>query len=79
MEMLPLTTGPDGKRAMSRNAEEALSVVDSQPGAEFARGTWWSAYNAFTFMVDHRIGANDDNRVSSALFGANRRKKIKAL
>lgn len=67
------------KKEISKNAEIALEVMDQQPGAEFAEGTWWQAYNCVTFMTDHMIGRSTDNRLTSAWYGANKNLKIKAL
>lgn len=69
----------DAKNELSRPARMALSIVDKQPGAEFAKGSWWQAFNSATFMVDHVIGRNNDNRVSSAWYGGGRKLKNKAL
>ena len=66
-------------REMSRNAETALSVIDSQPGAEFAKGSWWQAFNTVTFMVDHKLGRTDETRLNSAWFGQGNRVKVNAL
>jgi len=64
---------------MSRNAKEALEVLDTQPGAEFGAGTWWQAFNTVTYMTDHTLGRSSDTRLQSAWFGGNRKKKIQAL
>ena len=67
------------KEDLARSAKQAMSLVETQPGAEFAPGTWWNAYNAVTYMTDHELGRNADNRMSSAWFGQNASKKITAL
>lgn len=67
------------KKEISKNAEIALEIMDQQPGAEFAEGSWWQAFNAVTFMTDHMIGRNADNRLTSAWYGANKNLKTKAL
>ena len=41
---------------LSRTAEQAMSVVEDQPGDNFRPGTWWNAYNAVTYMADHKLG-----------------------
>ena len=63
----------------SRQAEEAMSILHTQPGAEYARGSWWQAFNAITYMTDHTMGRSRDSRLSSAWYGLNRIKKEKAL
>jgi phage/plasmid-like protein (TIGR03299 family) len=67
------------KKDISKNAQIALDVLDQQPGAEYAEGTWWQAYNSVTFMTDHIIGRNADNRLQSAWYGYNKGLKVKAL
>lgn len=67
------------KIQLSRAAERALEVVDSQPGAEFGKGTWWQAFNAVTYLSDHELGRNPDSRLRSAWFGINKDRKNNAL
>lgn len=67
------------KKEISKNAGIALEIMDQQPGAQFAEGSWWQAFNAVTFMTDHMIGRNSDNRLTSAWYGANKNLKTKAL
>ena len=66
-------------KEQSKNAEAALTVLETQPGAEFAKGSWWPVFNAVTFMVDHKVGRTQEGRLTSAWFGPNRQLKIKAL
>jgi hypothetical protein len=68
-----------GEDKNSRNARIAYDILEQQPGANFAKGSWWQAFNASTFMVDHVIGRNEDNRMNSAWFGWGRNLKVKAL
>lgn len=79
--VFPMTTGAkkdEGKLA-SRAARQAFDLVEVQPGAEFAKGTWWQAFNAVTFLTDHEAGRSTDTRLASAWFGANKDRKVKAL
>ena len=69
----------ENKEVMSRPAEQVLSVVDTQPGAEFAPGSWWNAFNAVTFTTDHVLGHSNESRLQSAWYGQNRQRKITAL
>ena len=39
---------------LSRNALQCLQVLETQPGAEFARGSWWQAFNSVTFATDRK-------------------------
>lgn len=64
---------------MSRTAKIALETIETQPGAKFAEGSWWQAFNAVTFLTDHKIGRTADSRIASAWFGPNKNLKIKAL
>jgi phage/plasmid-like protein (TIGR03299 family) len=64
---------------ISRQAQDALAVVHTQPGANFAEGSWWQAFNAVTYMTDHKLGRSQDSRLNSAWYGVNRVKKEKAL
>lgn len=70
--------GPQRKE-ISKSASRALEVVNTQPGAKFAEGTFWSAFNTVTYMVDHEIGKTDETRLYSAWYGPNRNLKVKAL
>lgn len=72
------TTG-DAKKKVSANAKLGLEVLDTQPGAEYAQGSWWQAFNAVTYLTDHLAGRNADNRLQSAWYGYNRGLKTKAL
>ena len=67
----------EGKR--SKNADIALDILHTQPGAEFAEGSWWQPFNAVTFMTDHVIGRSADSRMQSAWYGYNKGLKTKAL
>jgi hypothetical protein len=64
---------------MSKNAALALDIIDTQPGAEFAEGSWWQAFNTVTYKTDHLIGRSADNRLTSAWYGSNKNLKTKAL
>ena len=74
-----ITQKEQSKKELSKSAARAVEIVEAQPGAEFARGTWWNAFNAVTFLTDHEIGRSNDTRLKSAWFGQNRNLKIKAL
>jgi len=64
---------------LSRTAKMAFEVLETQPGAEFARGSWWQAINTVTYMTDHVLGRTADTRLQSAWFGVNQTKKVDAL
>lgn len=78
--IFPVTGATDNtKKELSKNAGIALEVLDQQPGAEYAQGTWWQAFNTVTFMTDHVMGRNQDTRLASSWFGTNRNLKTQAL
>lgn len=64
---------------ISRTAMNALTIFDKNPGAEMFPNTWWNAFNTVTYMVDHVIGRNDNNRLRNAWFGHGSRLKKAAL
>ena len=64
---------------LSRNAKAAYDVLESQPGAEYAEGSWWQAFNSITYITDHVQGRNEDNRLYSSWFGGNQLRKTSAL
>ena len=66
-------------KLLSRTAEQAMECVENQPGDNFRPGTWWNAYNAVTYMADHKLGRTADTRMASAWFGTNAKRKIDAL
>jgi phage/plasmid-like protein (TIGR03299 family) len=64
---------------LSKPAKRIMELVDTQPGANFAPGTWWSAFNAVTYFTDHERGRDADARLQSAWFGQSKGLKLKAL
>lgn len=70
--------GPQ-RKDLSKSATRALEIIGTQPGAQYAEGSWWQAFNAVTYLTDHEIGRTQDSRLQSAWFGANKNLKIKAL
>ena len=64
---------------LSRPTERILELVHEQPGANFAPGTWWSAFNAVTYFTDHERGRDADARLQSAWYGQSKSLKLKAL
>ena len=67
------------RKEISKSASRALEVVHTQPGAKFAEGSWWQAFNTVTYLTDHEIGKTVDSRLTSAWYGPNKNLKIKAL
>ena len=77
--IFPVSGGDNAKKEISKNANVALGVLDTQPGAEFARGSWWQAFNTVTYLTDHLAGRTADTRLASAWYGYNKNLKTKAL
>ena len=78
-EVFGSPTKVDGKEFTSRNAKIAHENLQEQPGANFAEGSWWQAFNSVTHMTDHLQGRSTDGRLTSAWYGRNRKVKLKAL
>jgi len=64
---------------LTNNAQKAYSFLETQPGAEFGEGSWWQALNSVTYLTDHKMGREADSRLTSAWFGANQTRKVKAV
>ena len=64
---------------LSKNAKAAFDAIEQQPGAKFAEGSWWQAFNSVTYVSDHIQGRNADNRLYSSWFGGNQVRKRDAL
>jgi len=64
---------------LSRNAQAAYDVLETQPGAQYAEGSWWQALNSVTFITDHVQGRSEDNRLYSSWFGGNQARKVTAV
>ena len=67
------------EKELSRPAKRVLELVGEQPGAHFAQGSWWQAYNAVTYFADHERGADNDTRLQSAWYGQSKNLKLNAL
>lgn len=83
-QVFPITTIKE-QAGISRNAKEALELVDFTAAEEKKRGvsgiagTWWNAFNTVTYMTDHTLGNSQDSRLRSAWYGPNRKLKVDAL
>jgi phage/plasmid-like protein (TIGR03299 family) len=77
--LFPVAGGDKAKKELSKTANIALGVLDTQPGADMAPGSWWNAFNAVTFTTDHLMGRSADNRLTSAWYGVNKNVKADAL
>lgn len=78
--VFPVTgTNENKTKEVSKNAQIAIDILDTQPGAQYAKGTWWQPFNAVTFMTDHLVGRTADTRLTSSWYGSNKNLKTKAL
>jgi len=69
----------DFEKYGSKNAKTAMNIIKTQPGAQFAEGSYWQAFNAVTYMTDHVLGRENDTRLASSWYGVNKNKKVNAL
>ena len=69
----------DKEKDLTRPAKIVRDIIETQPGAEFAPGSWWNAFNGVTFAADHVFGNSQDTRLQSSWFGANKAKKDVAM
>ena len=74
-----IKSGMDKIEQLSRNAKLCYDALEQQPGAEYAEGSWWQAFNSVTFITDHVQGRNQENRLANSWFGYNQTRKREAL
>lgn len=72
-------TGAATSKETSKNAQIASDILHTQPGAEYAEGSWWQPFNAVTYVTDHLAGRSADTRMQSSWYGSNKNLKTKAL
>lgn len=65
----------------NRRMEKLMELVATQPGADLksSKGTWWGAFNAATYYIDHIAGRDQDARLERAWFGSSATLKRNAL
>jgi phage/plasmid-like protein (TIGR03299 family) len=66
-------------RDFTKPAKVVYDVIETQPGANLAPGTFWNLFNAVTYATDHKLGISADTRLDSSWFGRYQQKKIEAL
>ena len=76
---VPPRNRPADSKPFTANAARAMDVVESQPGHGYAPGSWWNAFNAVTYLTDHKIGRSRETRLASAWYGAGKTRKLQAL
>ncbi len=64
---------------LTKNAKAAMDVLYTQPGANYAEGSWWQALNSVTYLTDHKMGRSSESRMQSSWFGQNQARKMKAV
>lgn len=62
-----------------RAYQKGLDALHEQPGVEMSQDTWWSGYNAITYMLDHANRSDKSALLNSNWFGANMNKKQEAF
>lgn len=68
------------KKTIIPYARERVNAAFSQaPGSSKSFGTWWTAFNAVTYDVDHRDRKDKGKQLESIWFGDGARIKQKAL
>ena len=64
---------------LSNPAKRCMELLETQPGSNFARNSYWQAFNAVTYFTDHERGNNADSRIQSAWYGQSKGLKLNAL
>jgi len=59
--------------------EMAYTALLRQPRVKQTHGTWWEAFNAVTYYIDHEAGRDRNNAFKSSIMGPNAVIKKKAL
>jgi phage/plasmid-like protein (TIGR03299 family) len=78
--VFPVSGSNENKtKEISKNAQIAIDILHTQPGAEYAQGTWWQTFNSVTYLTDHLAGRSADTRLTSSWYGNNKNLKTKAL
>ncbi len=83
-DVFPTTSRKETKKPvntyddLSKAAKMCFDALEVQPGAEYAEGTWWQAFNSVTYYTDHLQGRNSENRLHNQWFGYNLAKKVRA-
>jgi len=78
--VFPVSGSNENKtKEISKNAQIAIDILHTQPGAEYAQGTWWQTFNSVTYLTDHLAGRSVDSRLTSSWYGSNKNLKTKAL
>ena len=63
---------------LTPRAEQCRELINRQPGAEFARGTWWQAFNSVTYLTDHKQNTTAKKSMYNQYYGGKKLLKIRA-
>lgn len=78
--LFPKKENTNGEIVRPRNYNKAVEALANQVGANLNRGTWWSGYNAITYLVDHDDSRTDKkSQLNSNWFGSGYKLKQQAL
>lgn len=77
-KVFPKVTKKDDN-ALSKNAKDAIGIVEIQPGADIFPGTFYNLLNAVTFLGTHEIGRETDTRLYNQWFGSTQKRNVTAL
>ncbi len=69
----------DIKTRTKNRIAEIVSTVETGPGQDIGRGSYWWAYNGITAYLNHEASRNSHNRLNSLWFGTNATMSQKAL
>lgn len=63
----------DGDAKQPKLLRKIMAALDFAPGQQLgaALGTWWGAYNAVSYVVDHEVGRDRNTALQSAWIGSN--------
>lgn len=70
--LFPIVTSgkqEESRKSISKTANTLIDILETQPGAEMAPGSWWNAFNAVTFYADHLASKTNDTRLYNSWYG----------
>jgi hypothetical protein len=80
-ELFPVITkdAANSNKEFSKTAKTLMGIVDTQPGADLAPGSYWNAFNAVTYFADHLASRTGDTRLYNSWYGTMKDVKTEAL
>ena len=79
LKIFPLSGIGKSKWDISIPARRTINIIDDFPGARLGAHTWWHAYNAVCYSIDHLLGHGAQTRLDSSWYGINQKRKEVAL